>query len=146
MLKAPKFATASVSLKKGTTRLIVLAAALSFVTLSPSSQGISQTLYVVGVGMDTCEEFTAHIAGLPGQSLSRTAPDDGQSYYSKSTTYLEWLLGYVTGYNAVAGDPQKQIKLDPAAIDLFVRNWCAENPTGTLFSAMHRLAALGAQP
>jgi len=48
----------------------------------------------------------------PAQSISRTAPDDGWDYYSKSTTYLEWLLGFVTGYTAAVNDVGKQIQLE----------------------------------
>ena len=76
--------------------------------------------------------------GPPGKSISRTAPDDGRDYYSKSTTYFEWLLGFVTGYNAAVKDTGKKIQLDPAAVDLYVRSWCAQNPTSNIFTAAHQ--------
>jgi hypothetical protein len=87
---------------------------------------VSQTIYAFGVGTDSCGAYIAHIAAAPGKSVSRTAPDDRQDYYSKSTTYLEWLLGFITGYNAALSDPKKQIQLDTAAVDLHVRNWCGK--------------------
>jgi hypothetical protein len=65
--------------------------------------------------------------------------NDNKDYYSKSTTYLEWLLGFITGYNAAVSDPDKQMQLDIAAVDLHVRNWCAQNPTSNIFTAVHQL-------
>jgi hypothetical protein len=99
----------------------------------------SQTLYAFGVGSDSCDAYIAHIVAAPGKSISRTAPDDKQVYYSKSTIYLEWLLGFISGYNAAVIDPDKQIHLDTAALDIHVRNWCAQNPTSNIFTAVHQL-------
>jgi hypothetical protein len=101
-------------------------------------QGISETIYAFGVGTDSCSSFISHIAVSPGRSFSRTAPDDGQKYYSKSTTYLEWLLGFVTGYNAVMSDPAKQVQIDASAVDLYVRGWCTQNPTSNIFTAIRQ--------
>jgi hypothetical protein len=100
---------------------------------------VSQTILAYGVGTDSCGAYISHIAAAPGKSVSRTAPDDQQDYYSKSTTYLEWLLGFVSGYNASVSDPEKQIQLDTAGVDLHVRNWCAQNPTSNIFTAVHQL-------
>jgi hypothetical protein len=89
------------------------------------------------VGTDSCGEFISQIVATPGQTVSRTAPDDGRDYYSKSTSYLEWLLGFVTGYNA-ASDPRNQFQLNAADIDLYVRDWCTQNPTSNIFTAVRQ--------
>jgi hypothetical protein len=119
---------------------VSIAAMLLFCTfLLFPNRSYSQMIYAFGVGSDSCDAYIAHIAAAPGKSISRTAPDDKQDYYSKSTTYLEWLLGFITGYNAAVSDPAKQIQLDTAAVDLHVRNWCAQNPTSNIFTAVHQL-------
>ena len=102
-----------------------------------SSHCHSQQTYAFGVGTDSCSVFISQIVAAPGKTVSRTAPDDGREYYSKSTIYLEWLLGFVTGYNA-ASDPQSQFQFDAAAVDLYVRNWCAQNPTSNIFTAVRQ--------
>lgn len=102
-----------------------------------SDHSSSQQIYAFGVGTDSCSVFVSQIVASPGKTVSRTAPDDGRDYYSKSTIYLEWLLGFVTGYNAASG-PQSQFQFDPAAVDLYVRNWCAQNPTSNIFTAVRQ--------
>jgi hypothetical protein len=96
----------------------------------------SQTTYAFGVGTDSCGDYVSHITGAPGQSISRTAPDK-RDYYSKSTVYLEWLLGFLTGYNAAVIDTTKQVQVDVAAIDSYVRSWCTQNPSSNIFTAVH---------
>ena len=111
---------------------------LFWATLCCSGSSVAQPIYALGVGTDSCSSFISHIVAPPGKSISRTAPDDGRDYYSKSTTYFEWLLGFVTGYNAAVNDTGKQIQLDPAAVDVYVRSWCAQNPTGNIFTAANQ--------
>jgi hypothetical protein len=103
------------------------------------THGVSQTTYAVGVGKDLCGTYLNHVGAASARSVGRTGPDDGLDYYSKSATDLEWLLGFVTGYNAAASDPEKQFQLDPAAVDLYVRKWCALNPTSNIFTAVRKL-------
>jgi hypothetical protein len=102
-----------------------------------SGYGNSQQIYAFGAGVDSCEAFVSEVVAAPGKTVSRTAPDDGRDYYAKSTTYLEWLLGFVTGYNA-ARDPQNQFQFDPEDVDRYVRNWCALNPTSNIFTAVRQ--------
>jgi hypothetical protein len=104
--------------------------------------GIAQTISAFGVGIDSCHAYLANTVTPPGQSSSRIGPD-GRDYYSKSTAYLEWLLGFVTGYNATVSDPARQVRLDPAAIDIHVRTWCSKNPESNIFTAVHQLLGKG---
>jgi hypothetical protein len=100
-----------------------------------SGHANSQQIYAFGVGVDSCSAFISQVVAPPGKTVSRKAPDDGRDYYSKSTTYLEWLLGFVTGYN-MARDPQHQFQFDAAGVDNYVRNWCTQNPTSNIFTAV----------
>jgi hypothetical protein len=99
---------------------------------------MSQTIYAFGAGTDSCDAYITQATAHPGKSVSRTAPDDGRDYYSKSTVYLEWLLGFVTAYNAGVIDHTKQVQTDAVAVDLYVRGWCAQNPTSNIFTAVHQ--------
>ena len=101
----------------------------------PSS--VSQTTYALGVGTDSCGAYLSHIVDIPGRSISRTSSDDGRDYYSKSTVYLEWLLGFVTGRNATPVAVRDQVQIDAAAADLYVRDWCSRNPSSNVFTAIH---------
>jgi hypothetical protein len=61
-------------------------------------------------------------------------------FIDEHTQYQEWLTGFVSGYNsahAAAGDEQqKQVRgIDPAGMDLWMRNWCSQHPTQTVFHA-----------
>jgi hypothetical protein len=118
---------------------IFLRVSLLLGSLCFSTPSASQPINAFGVGTDSCSAYVSHIAAGPGQSVNRTAPDDGLDYYSKSTTYLEWLLGFVTGYNAAINDPTKQAQLDAAAVDAYVRKWCTLNPRSNIFTAVHQL-------
>jgi hypothetical protein len=59
------------------------------------------------------------------------------SFTSENRVYQEWLLGFVSGFNrARATDPDQQVRnIDPAAMDLWMRNWCNKHPTSTVFEA-----------
>ena len=105
-------------MKKG---VRIAAAPFFWAALCFPNHSFSQTIYAFGVGTDSCGAYISHIVAPPGKSISRTAPDDNKDYYSKSTTYLEWLLGFITGYNAAVSDPDRRIQLDIAAVDLHVR-------------------------
>jgi hypothetical protein len=119
---------------------LVTAVFVFIVAVGHSSVCSSQTIYAPGVGTDSCSTYIAQISASPGKSVSRVAPDAGKTYYARSTTYLEWLLGFLTGYNAPMADPQKQITLHATAVDLYVRDWCSRNPTSNIFTAIHQLA------
>src|ERR1700733_6194181 len=123
-------------MKKG---VRIAAAPFFWAALCFPNPSFSQTIYAFGVGTDSCGAYISHIVAPPGKSISRTAPDDNKDYYSKSTTYLEWLLGFITGYNAAVSDPDKQMQLDIAAVDLHMRKWCAQNPTSNIFTAVQQL-------
>jgi hypothetical protein len=50
---------------------------------------------------------------------------------SENAEYMEWLLGFVTGFNSAhVEDEQQQVtRTEPAGVDLWMRNWCNKHPT-----------------
>jgi hypothetical protein len=97
---------------------------------------VSQTTYAFGAGTDSCGAYLSNIVDVPGQSIGRIAPDDGRDYYSKSTVYLEWLLGFISGHNATPVAARDQVQIDAAAADLYVRDWCSRNLSSNVFTAI----------
>jgi hypothetical protein len=56
--------------------------------------------------------------------------------YGEITRFHEWMMGFVTGYNSTnESDTDLQISIDLAALDLWLRNYCKQNPTKTVAEA-----------
>jgi hypothetical protein len=94
----------------------------------------AHTFVVGGVGTNSCGQFIASIGNRPpGMIRSRRTPD-GDLLESENTEYLSWLLGFVSGVNATSEEQQQvQVRqLDPAGLDLWMRNWCNKHPTQTV--------------
>ncbi len=85
-------------------------------------------IIVLGQGTASCGQFIATIGNrAPGMSRSRRTPD-GDLLVSENTVYLAWLLGFVSGVNATSEEQQQVRQLDPAGLDLWMRNWCNKHP------------------
>lgn len=111
-------------------------ASLAFIALCFSSPCSSQEIYTLGVGKDSCVSYVSRVTATPGKLVSRPAPDDRQDL--QSTIYLEWLLGFVSGYNATLNDPAERVQVDVAAVDRYVRWWCGQNRASNISTAVQR--------
>jgi hypothetical protein len=114
----------------------LVTAFLIFVALCFSSPCNSQERYTFGVGGDSCVSYVSHVTTSPGKLVSRATPDDRQDL--QSTIYLEWLLGFISGYNATLNDPTERVQVDVAAVDLYVRWWCGQNRASNISTAVQR--------
>ena len=100
--------------------------------------------YAVGIGKFSCGKFIASIGkNAPGMMETMTAPD-GVKFHSENEVYGQWLLGTVSGVNSALsaynvahpGEEQQQIvNIDPAGVDLWMRNWCNQHPVKFVFDA-----------
>ena len=78
-----------------------------------------------------------------GQGSSpRPAQRDGHTgtglFVDEYTMYQQWLMGFVTGFkikHASEAEQQQQVRIDPAAMDLWMRNWCNQYPTQKVYQA-----------
>jgi hypothetical protein len=113
-----------------------VAACLILVALCFSSPCNSQEIYTFGVGGDSCVSYISHVTTSPGKLVSRTAPDDRQDL--QSTIYFEWLLGFISGYNATVNDPTERVQTDMATVDRYVRWWCGQNRASNISAAVQR--------
>jgi hypothetical protein len=87
-----------------------------------------------GVGSKSCGQFIATIGKLaPGKY--RTIDTKNETFVSENTDYQQWLMGFLTGFNfAHAVDDKEQPipkRIDLAGMDLWMRNWCNQHPTGS---------------
>jgi hypothetical protein len=116
--------------------IAILRISLVSVTLCVSSTCNSQEKFALGVGGDSCPSYTSHvIASLP-KITSRAASDNREEL--QSAIYLEWLLGFISGYNATLTDPTARVQADVAAVDRYVRWWCGQNRSGNISLAVQQ--------
>jgi hypothetical protein len=57
---------------------------------------------------------------------------------------MAWLSGFFSATNWWVTDEQNEIRNDSAAIDVWLRKWCEQNPTKLLIeaaSALHGISA-----
>jgi hypothetical protein len=90
--------------------------------------------FVTGLGNNSCGKYLAAVHGHPpgtGRVLNRP---DGQ-LYDDHIRYTDWLTGFFTATNWFVLDEHNQLRIDNAAVDVWIRKWCEQNPTKALFEA-----------
>lgn len=90
-----------------------------------------------GFGGRSCGAIASITYSTPPGTY-RSITSKGEEYTSASKSYQEWLQGFVSAINfknAFTEPPKKQITVDLAGMDLWVRNWCEKNPTADLMTA-----------
>jgi hypothetical protein len=90
---------------------------------------------VMGSGRDSCGKFIGAIGAPAGKHREANTPTG--VLVSENRAYQEWLMGFVSGFNAThGGELEQQVtKIDLAGMDLWVRNWCNKHPTKLVFDA-----------
>ncbi len=114
-------------------------ALVAMLLLLPTTALAGRT-YVLGSTYDTsCGQF---IAATEGRKLGTSIQyeSQGTKFISENGVMMEWVLGLLSGIN-LQRDAKHQIQNDPAAIELWLRNWCMKNPTSPLFFAVTAFAA-----
>jgi hypothetical protein len=89
---------------------------------------------VSGLGIHSCGKYLAAVHGHPpgkGRFLNRP---EGQ-FTDEHFRYAEWLSGFFSATNWWVIDERNQLQVDDAAIDVWIRKWCEQNPTKPLASA-----------
>jgi hypothetical protein len=64
----------------------------------------------------------------------RTMSTSSGDFVGDYARYMEWLSGFVSGFNAERlSEQERQVTtIDPAGMDLWMRNWCNKHPTQTV--------------
>ena len=119
---------------------IALAASIGFAVVKPSGC-IAQTVTIQGAGTVSCGTFLTASQGMPaGQHLQFTY--DGHVYMDQSAYYASWIVGYISGANAMIGTiggplyQSKQVYVDLAGTVLWIKNWCEAHPADALAFAV----------
>jgi hypothetical protein len=108
---------------------------LSLVAVCLASQAFAGEagVMVLGAGQRSCGQFIAAVGQGPVGAVMQVPAPNGGKYYAELIRYHEWMMGFVTGYNAAYEDnTDNQIRIDMSALDLWMRRWCNDNPTKTV--------------
>jgi hypothetical protein len=92
-------------------RSMILGILLSMADVAHAETGFN----VTGLGMFSCGQFIATIGKNPPGRLQRMHTSDGD-LVSENAEYVQWLLGFVTGFNSAhVEDEQQQVTRTEAA-------------------------------
>ena len=112
-------------------RYIVTVAAL-ILSYAPTA-GYAQRVYEAG--NNSCGKYLAAVHGhAPGKGTGFKDRWRGQ-FYDDHFRYMAWLAGFLDATNLWVTNDRNSIQSDNAAIDVWIRKWCEQNPTKTLVEA-----------
>ena len=95
--------------------------------LSTACHAQGRNAYYSGLGYNSCGQYLAAVHGHPpGTGKLFTGPQ-GQ-FFDDHSRYLDWLNGFFTATNMWITNEPNGIKSDNAAIDVWIRKWCEQNP------------------
>jgi len=110
---------------------VIAASALSYGTTADAQEKV---IFTTGLANNSCGKYLAAVHGHPpGKSMVADLPQ-GQ-FHDDHHRYIEWLRGFLTATDLLVMDGPNQLKVDDAAIDVWIRKWCEQNPTKPLFQA-----------
>ena len=90
---------------------------------------------VHGLGNNSCGKYLAAVHGhAPGKGSGFNDRWRGK-FSDDHSLYMAWLGGFFSAMNWLVLDEPNGIKTDNAAIDVWIRKWCEQNPTKTLLDA-----------
>jgi hypothetical protein len=114
--------------------LAVCFAAMIWGTVANAEPG---TIPVMGSGRESCGRLIAAIGGNdpPGPGEEIIIETKRGVFFGEYKKYQEWLMGFVAGFNADQPGREYTVHgIDLAGMDLWMRNWCNQHPTETVFT------------
>jgi hypothetical protein len=98
------------------------------------AQAEPDTTTVHGIGGKSCGDYLSAVSEhAPGTGMQ--IRQGNREYFDEALVRREWLAGFMTAMNMMWSEPTMQITADAAAIDVWIRQWCAQNPSGALVHA-----------
>jgi hypothetical protein len=114
-------------------RYIVTVAAL--ILSYGTTASYAQQANVSAPGTHSCGKYLAAVHGhAPGAGIGFNDRWRGQ-FYDDHFRYMAWLAGFLDATNLWVTNDRNSIQSDNAAIDVWIRKWCEQNPTKTLVEA-----------
>jgi|EndMetStandDraft_2_1072991.scaffolds.fasta_scaffold20860_2 hypothetical protein len=111
-----------------------IVAALIAALISTTVHGQDRN-YVHSWGTHSCGKYLAAVHGHPpGASREFNHPQQGK-FSDDHALYKAWLGGFFSAMNWFTFKEPIQIQDDGAAIDVWIRKWCEQNPTKGLVEA-----------
>jgi hypothetical protein len=89
------------------------------------------TTFTMGEGNRSCGQLIAALGDTPPGKYREMNTASGV-LINEYKAYQEWLLGFVSGFNA-SHDIEQQVKVDLAGMDLWMRSWCYQHLTESVF-------------
>jgi len=115
-------------------RYIVTVIALLILSSVSYAQGTGK-VFLRGPGHSSCGQYLAAVQGHAPGTGSRLTDPNGQFYYDDHFRYMEWISGFLSAANWLVIDERNQLEYDYAATDVWIRKWCEQHPTNSLFAA-----------
>jgi len=105
---------------------------LQVITLSSAYADQKRVMTSYGTGNESCGSFLSALSKTP---IDRSISYEGMDYASESRVYTEWLVGYVTAFNAF-NDQKKNIQnIDVESAAYWLKNYCEAHPLSRVSSA-----------
>jgi hypothetical protein len=98
----------------------------------------AEMVFVMGIGQHSCGQLIAAMGKDHPLGQHREMDTGTGLFVDEYTMYQQWLMGFVSGFNvthASEAEQLQQVRTDPAAMDLWMRNWCNEHPMQGVFQA-----------
>jgi len=113
----------------------IVAVVIAALALTTASHGQDRKYFIHSWGNNSCGKYLAAIHGhAPGAGSGFNDRWRGQ-LYDDHALYMAWLGGFFSAINLSVMDEPNEIRSDPAAIDVWIRKWCEQNPTKQLIDA-----------
>ena len=116
-------------------------AAITIAVLTATVLGADSGWFILGGSANvSCGQFLAALQDGAHIGQSRTVTTDGIQFVDLKYTMLEYASGVLTGLNISHTTPIHQIKVDQAALEVWLTNYCQAHPTNTFLDAIGAFA------
>jgi len=120
------------------------AATLAAMTLLPVASSDAEQVMIQGDGFNSCAAYLNAMKGVPWGDAKAMTWTDGRTYWSEAAQYLNWIDGYISGFNVFAvHDPRRgtihEVTIEHPALDAWVRNYCQSHPSSSVAEAVWSL-------
>jgi hypothetical protein len=115
-------------------RFFVAATSVGLFLSSTAGYSEEAGVFIHDRGNHSCGKYLAAVYGHPPGTGKTIKHPQGQ-YFDEHVRYMDWLAGFLTAANLFGRDGGIDIRSDAAAIDVWMRKWCEQNPTKSVVEA-----------
>jgi hypothetical protein len=112
----------------------IVAAVIVALIIPTAVYGQGRSYFIYDLGRHSCGKYLAAVHGHPPGKGKVIKHPEGQ-FSDDHIRYMDWLGGFLTATNWWVTDEHNDIRTDNAAIDVWIRKWCEQNPTKHLVEA-----------